>query len=111
VNCPAGIHITEMMYALKRRGAQEGITPPDSDAIKFANAFTDVVCKFGRAHELGALMRYMAFRHPFRMAGQSGAGIGMMLRGRMPLRAHRIKDREGFARMVEAARQHQEPVR
>jgi heterodisulfide reductase subunit C len=111
VNCPAGIHITDIMYALKRRGAQEGITPPDSDAIKFLHAFTDVVCKFGRAHELGALMKYMAFRHPFRMAGQSGFGLSMMLRGRMPLRAHKIKDREGFARMVEAARKHEEPVR
>jgi heterodisulfide reductase subunit C len=38
VNCPAGIHITEIMYALKRRGAAEGITPPDSDAIQIGRA-------------------------------------------------------------------------
>ena len=111
VNCPAGIAITDIMYALKRRGAQEGITPPDSDAIRFANAFTRAVCRFGRAHELGVLMRYMALRHPIRMAKQSGAGLGMMARGRMPLRAHRINDTEGFARLVEHALAHQEPVR
>jgi heterodisulfide reductase subunit C len=111
VNCPAGIHITEIMYALKRRGAQEGITPPDSDAIRFLEAFTDVVCKYGRAHEMGAVRKYMMFRHPLRMAGQAGAGLSMMLKGRMPLRAHKIKDLDGFGRMVAAARKHEEPVR
>jgi len=110
VNCPAGIKITEIMYALKRRGMEEGILPPGFDGQRFAELFTEAVCRYGRAHEFGVLTRFMALRHPIRMAKQSGSGLGLMARGRMPLFPHKIKDLENFARLVEAARAEKEPT-
>ena len=103
VNCPAGIAITDIMYALKRRGAQEGITPPDSDAVRFARLFTKVVSTYGRAHELQVLMKYMMFHHPVRLARQTGVGMRMMFKGRMPLFPHRIEGIDKFRAMVEKA--------
>ena len=98
VKCPAGI-----MYALKRMAIREGVSPTDSDAHEFARKFTDVVCAHGRASELEILMRYMMFRHPWRMLGQSAVGLGMMSRGRMPVVPHRIQGIDAFHKMVERA--------
>jgi heterodisulfide reductase subunit C len=103
VNCPAGIKITELMYALKRMAGRSGILPPDSDAIRFVRLFTESVCDHGRASELPVLMKYMMFHHPARMMGQSGSGLTMMLRGRMPVVPHSIAGLTGFKKMVECA--------
>jgi heterodisulfide reductase subunit C len=103
VKCPAEIKITEINYALKRMAAEEGISPPDSDAIRFAQLFTDIVKKYGRAQELQLLMKYMMFAHPLQMIKQSGLGLRMFLKGRMPIAAHTLKDMDGFSKMVKRA--------
>lgn len=103
VKCPAQIAITEIMYALKRMAGREGITPPDSDAVRFARLFTEVVSTYGRAHELQVLMKYMMFHHPVRLARQTGVGMRMMFKGRMPLFPHRIEGIDKFRAMVERA--------
>ncbi|MBN2494064.1 MAG: 4Fe-4S dicluster domain-containing protein [Deltaproteobacteria bacterium] len=103
VKCPADIKITDIMYALKRRAIASGTLPEDSDAHRFARLFTEGVCKNGRTHEMGLLMRYMAFHHPIAMMKQSGLGMRMMAKGRMPLFAHKISDRDHFRKMVEKA--------
>lgn len=103
VHCPASIKITEVMYALKRRAIAEGVKPKGSDAHRFARLFTKLVAKHGRAHELGLLMRYMGIHHPIAMMKQSGAGMKMMAKGRMPLFARNIRDRANFRKMVQKA--------
>lgn len=108
VRCPAGIKITDIMYALKRMAIQEGLKPVGCDAQRFAEHFTDVVCAHGRASELEVLMRYMALSHPLRMLGQATVGLSMMSRGRMPIWPHRIKDLDGFHKMVARARELEE---
>ncbi|MBN2361505.1 MAG: 4Fe-4S dicluster domain-containing protein [Deltaproteobacteria bacterium] len=105
VNCPAGIKITDIMYALKRMAIKEGLQPKESDANRFAEQFTDVVCAHGRASEFEAMMRYMMFSHPGRLLGKSAVGLEMMGRGRMPLLPHRIQGLESFRRLVARARE------
>ena len=103
VRCPAGIAVTDLMNALKRAALRRGIRPRDSDAHRFARLFTDAVCAGGRATELPVMMRYMALHHPARLVGQSLVGLSMLLSGRMPLLAHRVKDLDSFHRMVARA--------
>lgn len=103
VKCPAQIKITELMYSLKRRGLREGLTPAGADAVAFYNLFTDLVRKYGRAHEMELMTRFMAFRHPVKMALQGPMGLQLMMKGRMPLMPHRLRDYAGFSRMVEKA--------
>ncbi|HOX45509.1 MAG TPA: 4Fe-4S dicluster domain-containing protein [Myxococcota bacterium] len=103
VNCPAGIKITEVMYALKRRAIQAGRKARSSDYQRFASIFTRIVSRHGRSHEMGLLSRYMMFHHPVAMAKQSGLGMRLMLKGRMPLTQEKIKDREGLRRMAAKA--------
>jgi quinone-modifying oxidoreductase, subunit QmoC len=108
VKCPAGIKITDLMYALKRMALHEGLHPEDSDAWRFAEQFTNVVCSHGRASELEVLMRYMMFAHPGRMLGQSFVGMSMMQKGRMPILPHSITGLDGFKKMVAKARELEE---
>ncbi len=103
VKCPAEIKITELMYALKRRAIREGVRCEDSDADRFLRQFTRIVAKNGRSHELSLLMRYMMFKHPIQMLKQTGLGLRMMGKGRMPLFSHKVRDKEGYSRMVEKA--------
>jgi heterodisulfide reductase subunit C len=103
VNCPAGIKITEVMYALKRRAIREGFKPRSSDYHRFASIFTRMVSKHGRSHEMGLLSKYMMFHHPLGMMKQSGLGLRLMFKGRMPLLPHKIKDKESFHKMVRRA--------
>jgi quinone-modifying oxidoreductase, subunit QmoC len=103
VNCPAGIKITEVMYALKRRAIQAGRKAKGSDYSRFASIFARMVARHGRSHEMGLLSRYMMFHHPVAMAKQGGLGMRLMFKGRMPLLPEKIKDREGLRRMAAKA--------
>ena len=62
-----------------------------------------MVSTYGRAHELQVLMKYMMFHHPVRLARQTGVGMRMMFKGRMPLFPHRIEGIDKFRAMVERA--------
>jgi heterodisulfide reductase subunit C len=108
VNCPAGIKITEIMYALKRMAIKAGVKPAGSDAYRFASLFTDAVAARGRASELEVMMKYMMFHHPGQLFAQSGLGIDMMRKGRMPILPHSVRGLESFHKMVARARELEE---
>jgi heterodisulfide reductase subunit C len=105
VRCPAGIAITEVMYALKRMALAAGITPAGSDAHRFATLFTDAVSRRGRAFELETMLQYMLLRHPGRLLGQATVGVSMLTKGRMPVLPHSIEGLRAFHAMVRRARE------
>ena len=71
VSCPAGIAITEIMYALKRLAGREGITPPDSDAIRFAKPVHRGGLHATAGRTSSGADEVHGVRHPIRMARQS----------------------------------------
>ena len=103
VNCPAQIKITEVMYALRRRAAAAGLGPADSSGRRFSRIFTDMVCRYGRGFEMGLMLKFMMFHKPLELLRQAPVGMEMLRSGRMPLLPHKIRDREGFSKMVQRA--------
>ncbi len=103
VNCPAQIKITEIMYVLKRMAIREGLATRECDAHRFYRLFTQIVCRFGRIHELLLLMRYMLLHHPVGLLSQSLVGLRMMSTGCMRLQPHRLRRQESFDRIVQRA--------
>lgn len=94
VRCPQDIHITDLMYTLKRKAIREGHYRESSaaDAPEFSETFIDFVENYGRSFELGLATRYHLRHHPLeavRMA--SSMGLGMFRKGRMDLRPTRIQ--------------------
>jgi heterodisulfide reductase subunit C/quinone-modifying oxidoreductase subunit QmoC len=94
VRCPQEIHITDLMYTLKRRAIQEGLYRESTaaEAPEFSETFIDLVENYGRSFELGLATRFHLRHHPLgavKMA--TSMGLGMLFRGRMDLTPTRIK--------------------
>ena len=93
VRCPQEIHITDLMYTLKRMAIQEGLYQESSaaDAPEFSETFIDFVENYGRSFELGLATRYHLRHHPLSAVKMAPMGLGMLRRGRMDLTPKRIK--------------------
>ena len=92
--CPQEVHITDLMYTLKRKAIREGFSRETSarEAPDFSEFFVDAVKRYGRSFELGLAARYHLRHHPIgavKMA--TGMGLDMLRRGRMDLAPRRIK--------------------
>jgi heterodisulfide reductase subunit C len=93
VRCPQEVHITDMMYTLKRMAIKEGLYRESSAsaAPDFSETFIDFVEDYGRAFELGLATRYHLRHSPLDMMKMAPMGLGMLRRGRMDLTPTRIK--------------------
>ena len=86
VRCPQEIHITDIMYTLKRMAIQAGKYDAHvRDAPEFSETFIDYVKKYGRSFELGLASRYHLAHHPMDMPKMAPMGLGMWRKGRMDL--------------------------
>jgi heterodisulfide reductase subunit C len=108
VRCPQEIHITDLMYTLKRKAIEAGECHESSaaDAPEFSETFIDYVENYGRSFELGVAARYHLRHHPLdaiRMA--STMGLEMLRRGRMELTPTRIKGTQQLKRILAKAKE------
>ncbi len=92
--CPQEIHITDIMYTLKRMAIDEGYYRESTaaDAPDFSSTFITIVENFGRSFELGVGAFHVLRHHPLKMVNMAtGMGLNMILKGRMDLTPTRIK--------------------
>jgi heterodisulfide reductase subunit C len=106
VRCPQDVHITDVMYTLKRKAIREGYWRESTarDAPGFSETFIDAVEKYGRSFELGLAARYHLKHHPLdavRMA--TGFGVRMLRHGRLDLTPNRIRQVGQLQRILAAA--------
>lgn len=104
--CPQEVHITDIMYTLKRMAIEEGFYKKSSasDAPAFSETFIDYVENYGRSFELGLATRYFLRYNPLGMVSMATMGMGMMMRGRMDLMPKRIKGLDGLKAILAKAR-------
>jgi len=94
VRCPQDIHITDIMYTLKRMAIKEGKYKESSAASApgFSETFIDYVENYGRSFELGVATWHHLRYHPIKAVGMAtGMGLGMLRKGRMDLTPKRIE--------------------
>jgi heterodisulfide reductase subunit C len=108
VRCPQDIHITDIMYALKRMAIEEGhFHKRSSDkAPEFSETFIDHVENYGRSFELGLATRYHLRYHPVdavKMA--TGMGLKLFTKGRMELIPTRIKGMDQLKAILKKAKE------
>ncbi len=101
--CPAGIKITDLLYALKRISIDKKILPYKFPLFAMSETFVNMVRKFGRNHEMGLLARYFLLTSPFKMLSRIGLGFTLLSRGRLPWRPHKIKGIRELQRMISRA--------
>jgi quinone-modifying oxidoreductase subunit QmoC len=102
VQCPRQIHITDVMYTLKREAIKQGVYPKRYPIPVLARAFFDIVRHFGRSSEALLLVRLYLRTNPLLMLRNAGLGFKLFRKGRMPLRIEQIKEKTKLRNLLRA---------
>lgn len=92
VNCPAGIHITDVMYALKRAAIKEGTPPRRFPVAVLAKQFLHGVTRRGRSNEFRVGVGLALRTNPLRLLKMAPLGLKLFRRGRIGIRSEKVRD-------------------
>ncbi len=102
VRCPQEIHITDIMYTLKRMAIQEDLFEEDK-AAGFSQSFVGHVDNYGRSFELGLATRHYLRHQPLGLMGKAAFGLGMYRQGRLDLTPQKIENIDQFKAIMKKA--------
>lgn len=102
--CPNDIDIAAVMDALRQMAVKQGVPAAERDALLFHRIFLGVVERFGRSHEAVMLGAFKVLSH-VPLMNDVPAGVGLFMRGKVPLLPDRTKSGREVARMFKARRQ------
>lgn len=91
VHCPQNVHITDLMYSLKREAIKHRLFPKRFPIPVLAREFYDLVRKHGRNSEIWLVVRMALKSNPLLLLGMAKYGFGLMKTGRMSLKQDHIK--------------------
>lgn len=100
VECPRQIRITDIMYELKQRALRAGVYPKHLPTPVLAKEFAGMVARRGRITESILVMLLYLKTSWIEAMGNWRLGLGLLLRGRFPLKPDTIRDRRSLARML-----------
>ncbi|MCU0494924.1 MAG: 4Fe-4S dicluster domain-containing protein [Chloroflexaceae bacterium] len=105
--CPQDIHITDLMYTLKRMAIQEGLYRESTaaNAPGFSTTFIDYVEQYGRSFELGLITRYYLRHQPLSTLKIAPLGMGMLKRKRLDFTPRQIKGIDQLKAILAKARE------
>jgi heterodisulfide reductase subunit C len=93
VRCPAGIRVTDNIYALKRVATSMNVLPRHFPAHVMAEAFASNIERFGRNWELWLGIRYLLAASPAALLSprMQRFALAMLRRRRLGMRPGRIR--------------------
>jgi quinone-modifying oxidoreductase, subunit QmoC len=109
VQCPRQIHITDVMYALKREAIQMGFHPKRLPIPILAQEFYKRVLKDGRNTESWLLISLYLRTNPFKMFKEAILGLKLFLRGRLTIGNEHVKRRDQIHAILEREEGGQQP--
>jgi heterodisulfide reductase subunit C len=103
--CPQEIHITDIMYTLKRMAIENGLyhEANAADVHDFSGTFIEYVNNYGRSFEFGLATRYHLSHHPRDMVKLAPFGLSMLRKRRMDLTPKRIRGIRQFKNIMAKA--------
>ena len=104
VRCPQEIHITDIMYSLKRMAIDADLYE-ESKAAGFSQGFVGQVDNNGRSFELGLATRHYLRHQPLGLMGKAAFGPGMYRQGRLDLTAQKIQNIKQLKAIMHKARE------
>lgn len=104
VRCPAGIRVTDVMYALKRTAIHEGIYPRHFPVPVLAKEFMEMLKGKGRSNEFWLVLRVLLKTAPMKLMTSWPLGLRLWQHGRMRITGSHIPKKAGaeLRRMLEA---------
>jgi heterodisulfide reductase subunit C len=100
VECPKGIKITDIMYALKREAILKKIYPKGHTIPAMSKAFFDTVKISGRSNEVFLLLRYYMRTNILKSLGFVGVGWKLLKTGRLSIFEEKMKGKRDFQKMI-----------
>jgi len=103
VRCPAGIDITEMMYALKRYSMWKGQFKPGLIGPDFSESFVKMIVNSGRSYEPILAATYLPKYSASAIIQEAITASGLVLGGKMnlfPKKIKRIKNLQNAVRRI-----------
>ena len=91
VHCPQNVHITDVMYSLKREAIKYRMFPSRFPIPVLAREFFELVRRYGRSSEVWLVLRMALKSNPFVLFTMAKSGWNLLRTGRMSLRQDRIK--------------------
>jgi heterodisulfide reductase subunit C len=94
--CPRGVHITDVMSALKSIAIREGRIPANPKGPVFYKTFVDIVEAYGRMWELELSLKFTNKAEPevpnklAMLLRDAPLGLSMFTKGKLPLAPHKI---------------------
>ncbi|MBN1477131.1 4Fe-4S dicluster domain-containing protein [Candidatus Sumerlaeota bacterium] len=115
VRCPAGIKITDLLYALKRMSMDQGIYPKRFPVYVFSESFVKMVKRYGRNWEVGLMERFQRRTTTpvlglFKSMSMLPIFFKLFRRGRVNIFPKKIKGIRDLKRIIEKAEQMERPV-
>ena len=104
-HCPQDIHITDVMFTLKREAIRERLFPRRFPIPVLAQEFYRMVRRRGRISEFWVVLRLMLRTNPLGLLFAARAGLALMRAGRLPLGRRRIDRIEELHRALSASKE------
>ena len=102
--CPQEIHITDVMYSLKRMAITANLFD-DGTAPDLSKTFVSQVENNGRSFELGLATRHYLRHQPLRLVGSASFGLGMLSKGRLDLTPQKIEGLDQLKAIIKKAKE------
>lgn len=99
--CPNDIDVAKVMDTLRHISIAEGFTPAEPNVKLFHRLYLLVIRYLGRSHEALVLGIYKLLSRD--LFSDLDSGLGLILRGKIPLIPRRIKDMAEIKRLFDAA--------
>ncbi|MDD5508921.1 MAG: 4Fe-4S dicluster domain-containing protein [Bacteroidales bacterium] len=100
VECPKGIKITDVMYALKREAIENKVYPKNFPVPILARTFFNEVKRTGRINEIFLLTIYYLRYNIFKMLGYASLGMKLFMKRRLSLFEKGMSDKKEFKAML-----------
>ncbi len=103
--CPAGIKITDTIYALKRVAMEKNLKTAAPQVQRLARIFTRILMRYGRLHEGSLIAEYHVRTNPLKLFGIIPLAGKMLRTKRVGFFPRKIKAHASLARIIRKAQQ------
>ena len=98
VHCPQDIHITDVMYSLKREAIKDNLYPKRFPIPVLAREFYKIVKRRGRSSETWLVLRMALRSNPFILLGMAKSGWDLLRTGRLSFKFEGIRNPKDLQR-------------
>jgi heterodisulfide reductase subunit C len=108
--CPAGIKVTDIIYALKRTAMERNMVSKKYPVHALSDAFMSSIYTSGRLNEARLLVKYFLKTGFWKAFAYVPLGLKMMEKHKLNIRAPKIKNIDSFRKILAKARNMDMPV-